>query len=335
MNYKNIITIILFSLFFALAFYFNWIIWMLSFAVSIWFYTIIFYVIHIIWKKIRKKEITEFVQFFKNFLYRIWLFIFITFWILAGIAITINEFFPAKMPEYTLTNWEKTVKFQAMIHIWAQEYYDKIIDNLRDFKQDWWVYFYEWVRPWSEENMKEFDKALWINFDANLYPNVSRLYWVTFQNTNDFLWIENELDFNVDLSIDEIIEIYNKNQSNQQQEEQTREPIDANTQILETLAWLNQRQLNVLVYVNQAIMNLIIGNPDIQSSMTKAIWAEDIFDVIIDERDEYLAQEVQNSEREKIFITYWLLHFEWFFEELKKLDPSWEITKTKYLYPIQ
>ena len=211
MNLKNIITIILISIFIAIAYYFNWLVWIISFIVSISFYLIIFYSLHILWKKIRKKEISDFYIYSSKFLFSISVFIFITISIIWTWAYLSNEVYKAKMPEYTISNWDKIIKFQTMVHIWSPEYYLEIQKNIKDFKKDWWVYFYEWVKWWTKENMQDFNKALWINFDENLYKNVSKLYGVTNQNNVDFLWLVNDLDFNVDLDIDTIMEIYNKN----------------------------------------------------------------------------------------------------------------------------
>ena len=61
---------------------------------------------------------------------------------------------------------------------------------------------------------------------------------------------------------------------------------------------------------------------------------KELFEVILDERNKILVNEIQKSEYDKIYITYWLLHFKWVLEELKKQDPKWEIIETKYLYPI-
>ncbi len=332
MNFKNIVTIILISIFIAIAYYFNWLVWIISFIISISFYLIIFYSFHILWKKIRKKEISDFYMYSSKFLFSISVFIFITVSIIWTWAYLSNEVYKAKMPEYTISNWDKTIKFQSMVHIWSPEYYLEIQKNIKNFKKDWWVYFYEWVKWWTKENMQDFNKALWISFDENLYKNVSKLYGVTNQNNVDFLWLVNDLDFNVDLDIDTIMEIYKKNTN--WINNKTKEPIDANKQIIETLAWLNQKELNVIVYINQAILNNIIWNEYIQKSLQKSIGGEDIFEVIIDERDKNLAQKVNESEYDKIYITYWLLHFDWFFNKLKSSDDSWEITDTKYLYPI-
>lgn len=335
MNLKLISSTIILIIFSAISYYLNGIIWVLHFLVSIWFYTIIFYTFHILWSKYRKKEITDSLDYIKIFTFRISVFILVTTSILWWFAYLSNEVYKAKMPEYTISNWEKTVVFQAMVHIASQSFYDEIVDNLTKFKQDWWVYFFEWVKPWTKENMDAFNDAIGIEFESDLYENFSKLYWVTFQKPEDFLWLVNELDFNVDLDINQIIELYNKkNITSWNQKNKLISPIDANKEILNTLSSLNDRELKILIYLNQAILNLIIWSDSLQWVLSENFNNEVLFDIILNWRNKVLVDEISKSKYDKIYITYWLLHFKWVFEELQKQDPRWQIVKTRYLHPI-
>jgi hypothetical protein len=53
------------------------------------------------------------------------------------------------------------------------------------------------------------------------------------------------------------------------------------------------------------------------------------------ERNKVLVDAIETSEYDKVFITYWLLHFKWVYELLKANDSNWEIIETKHLYPIK
>lgn len=335
MNYKLVITIILLIIYTSINYYLNWIIWSLGFLVTIWFYAIIFYTFHILWCKLFKKEIKESLEYIKSFLFRISIFILFLVWTFSWLSYLSNEIYPAKMYEYTLSDWEKIVKFQSMVHIWSEKFYNRVLQNVEKFKKDWWVLFFEWVRPWSEENMEKFNKALWIEFTSELYENFSKLYWVTFQDNEIFLWLENDLDFNVDLNIDDIIKMYEEKNIEYWNEKTYNNPINADEKILEAVNMLNERQLKVLVYINKAILNLMIWNEKIQTTLSNNFTNKELFEVIIWERDKLLAKEVSDSEYEKIYITYWALHFNWFFNELKKINSEWEIINTKYLFPIK
>lgn len=334
---KNLMSAFILIAFWWINFYLGWITWFLEFFLAISIYSLVFYWIYYWYKYIRKKTIKPFTYFLSLFLYKISLFMFFITAFLGTTAFIINSFYPAEMPEYTLSNWIKTVKFQWMVHIGQLSYYETIKNNLIEYKEDWAVYYFEWVKWWTEKNMSDFNEALWVDFTPDLYENFSKLYWVGFQDTQMFLWLVNDKDYNVDLNIDEIMEIYNSNLKNKAPSEKKDTisiPIDANKEILDTLAELNSRQLKVLVYINQAILNSLIKSEWVQGFLADNFTNTDLFDVILWERNKVIVDEIINSEHEKIYITYWLLHFKWVLELLQKQDPNWQIIETKYLYPI-
>ena len=313
-------------------FYFNKFEWTIKFIVSIFTYFLIFYLLHILWSKYKKRSSKSWKEYINTFLYKISIFILVIFIFIWSFTYYNNEINPAEMPEYTISNGQKTVTFQAMSHIWTSEFYEQIKNNLIKYKNDWSVYFYEWVKPWTKENLNKFNNAIWIKFDPDLYENFSKLYWVTNQDQNSFIWLENNLDFNVDLNMDQIIEEYEKNPS---KNESNKLPMDANKEIVNSLAELNEKELNVLVYINQAILNFIIKSDSLKNIITNNFWNKELFYVILHKRNEILANWIIESEYNKIYTTYWLLHFEWVLKLLQENDDNWKITKYNSSYPIQ
>ena len=331
---KNIYTSIILFIFTIILYYLNWFIWVLEFILSLCLYTIFFYYLNIIWSKIRKKEAISSYNFIKIFLYKITNILLILTLFIGWLSYISNEIYPAKMPEYTISNWDKEVKFQAMSHIWSENFYKEVQDNIKNYKKNWWVYFYEWVKPWTNENLQKFNQAIWIKFDKNLYKNFSKLYWLTFQDNSIFLWLVNNKDFNVDISLDQIMKLY-KNKTNSIKTLSNTPPIEASKEIIKTLSQLNERELHILIYINQAILNFIIWSNNTQEFLNNNFTNKKLFEVILDERNKVVANEIINTQYKKIYMTYWLLHFKWILELLQKNDPNWKIIKTKYLYPIK
>ena len=334
MKITNIITVIILIIYLIIMYYLNSFYGLFKFILSLLIYTLIFYWLHYIWVNIRKKGLMIFTDFLIYFLNRVSIFlVFITilFWTLTYLS---NEIYPAPMPEYTISNWTKTIKFQAMSHIWTKTFYNNIVSNIKEYKNKWWVYFYEWVKPGSEESLKKFNKAIWIEFDKNLYKNFSKLYWVINQDNRIFMWLVNDLDFNIDLNMDQIVKLYEEKTKNKKEYE-TKVPVDANKIIIETLSKLNEKELKILVYINQALLNFIISNESTQSFLTNNFANKDLFDVILWERNIIIKDAIINSEYNKIYMTYWLLHFKWVLKLLKEEDSKWKIIDTKNLYPIK
>jgi len=249
-----------------------------------------------------------------------------------------NEVSPAKMPVYTISNWDKTIIFQNMSHIWTQSFYHNVKENIIKSKNKDFVLYYEWVQPWKEENMQEFNKILWIDFNQDTYKNFSKLYWLTHQDNRLFLNLVNNKDYNIDISIDDIISIYKeKTESKEIKNKKSKseeKPININKLVNEKLENLNERQLKILVYINQSIMNFIIKNKNFRDGLLKYSWKENLFEVILWERNNHLSDEIINRKDKKVHILYWLMHFPWVFENLKKQDPKWKIIKTEYLQVI-
>ena len=336
MNYKLIFTLVIIFLVTIFEFYLRGVVWLLSFFVSLWTYAILLYFFHIIWKKMIKKEILDFQVYMLKFLYSVSWILLLFFLIIGWFSFTINQFFPAKMPEYTLSNGQKTVKFQAMVHIWQKQYYDTIMNNLKKFKEEGWVYFFEWVRWWTEESMDKFNKAIGIKFEDDLYKNYWKLYWVTFQNTKDFLGIVNDKDFNVDLNVDEIMSLYDKKINSSWVESKYDNAVyDVSSEVVNLLSQLNDRELKLLVYINQSILNFLMNNDSMLRSMADTFSNKDLFEVILDERNKVVSDTIIKSEYDKIYITYGLMHFKWIYELLKQSDPNWKVIDVKYLYPIK
>lgn len=336
MNKKQIYISLFWSIFFLLIIYVSWIIAALSTTISLFFYYIFFFVIYSLWRKFRKKEQKSMKEFGKVFLYRIANIILIVSIIIFSFAYYHNSISPANMPLHTVSNWKKTVIFQNMSHIWTHEFYEAVKKNIKKAKENDYVLYFEGVKPGTTEGVEKFNTAIWIQFWPELYPNLSKLYDVTFQDNLSLLWIVNDKDYNIDLSIDEIIEIYEEKKSLSPPSERSQidVPIDASQEIINYLSDLNERELKILVFLNRWIINFMIKSDATQDFLTWNFWNKELFDVILEWRNKILTDKIIHSEHNKIIVTYGLMHFDGVMEILQQDDPKWKITKTENLYPI-
>jgi hypothetical protein len=132
--------------------------------------------------------------------------------------------------------------------------------------------------------------------------------------------------------MDEIVEMYEKIPN---KEEKSWEPLDISQELIKQLASLNDRQLKILVYINRAILNLIIWSEGTQDFLQNNFSNKDLFDVILNERNKVLSKAIIESKYDKIYITYGLLHFRWVMKILKQKNNNWKIVSIKNLYPIK
>lgn len=332
---KNIIYYIsIFTVLLAIL-YISGFIWLLKGIVFIVFYGSIFYLIYFLYKKIRKQKIKTYRLFVINFIKKISL-SFVIIWLLIGMFWIYNIYiFPAVMTQYTISNWKKTVIFQEMSHIWSQNFYNQVRYNLKNYKKEGFVYFFEWVRPWTKENMTKFNQAIWFEFNKDLYKNFSKLYWLTFQDNSLFMGLVNDLDYNIDVDIDWIMEEYSHiSASPKTKKVTTQNTIDINSEIIKTLSKLNPRQLEVLRFINKSIFSVLIKSESAQNFIKWNFANKQLFDIILRWRDEVLASAIINSKYNKIYITYWKLHFKWVFNLLQENDKNWKIIDKKEINSI-
>lgn len=258
------------------------------------------------------------------------------------------------MPLYTIWNGEKNIRFQAMSHIAQGSFYQEVQNQVTQAKDEWYVLFYEGVRSGNDENKEIFDKALWVKITPDLYENFSKIYGVEHQDNTLFLNIKNDLDFNTDLDIDEIVSLYLEKIPKEQAQKylpqhkapelklwqlsgitiEPEETIDINTQVLEQLSQLNEKQLMVLKYINKSLLNLIIKNEWLRNYILTKLGNQDLFSVILDDRNTHIIAEIQNSKYNNIFVMYGLMHFHGILKWLQEQDPNWQILEVEYHYPI-
>ncbi len=267
-------------------------------------------------------------HFFILFIYKVGVSLTIIGVILAGFCYYQNDISPATLPYYTLSNGEKIVRFQTMSHIASPEFYTDVRNNILRSKRWWYVLFYEGVKPGSMENTKKFNQALWINLSEDLYSRLSTLYGIVAQDNDFFLWIVNNKDYNIDLNLNEIMAIYEKKSTSTEENSMKilwQDFQDTEDLITQSIENLSEKELELVRYVNQALMNMIIKNEGVRNTILNVLGNEDIFSVILDDRNEYLVSNILLSPEEKIFVIYGLMHFEWVFELLVKADPNWKI----------
>jgi hypothetical protein len=333
---KNIIIFLLFLPLFAGMYYLNQVVWILEFTLWIISYSFIFYLFHIIWRKIRKKEILIFSVFLQKFLLSMSSLLVIStllFWYFWYYQTILN---PLSLQQHTVSNWKKTLVFQEMIHIWSEQYYQNIATEISKHKNKDYVYYFEWVKRWSQKNMDKFDLALGIEFDEKLYKNLAATYWLIPQNNEDFLNLVNDRDINVDQNIDEIIQKYEELKVTKNTKNITpNKPINVNKDIVDMLAELEWRELELLQFINKSMLSLLTKNEEFLQIVQKNFWNQELFEILLEWRNITVADKIIHSEDKLIFATYWALHYEWVLKLLQENDPNWKVTQSKKFYPFQ
>lgn len=314
-------------------YYLSWLEALLDMWGALIFYSVVLFLVYALWKFLHGREQVHFFLFFISFLYKVSLSLAFFCIIVWSFFVYQNELRPAKFPLYTLSNWEKILHFQTVSHIASESFYLAVRTAIIEAKNTGAVLFFEWVQPGSKENMEAFNRALWIDFSEDLYDNFSRLYGVRAQDNLMFLGLWNTPDINVDIDIDTIMELYRARKGENYDPSTSEEPLQIDDEILRLLWGLKARELALLQYANQAFLNFFMKQEALQGFILEQSWA-DIFSVILEDRDKYIADAIRESEYENIFAIYGKLHFDGVWKHLQTEDPRWKIQHIKYTQVI-
>ena len=335
MSRKSIFTIAFWSILLLITFYLSGGIGVLEGIFAFVFYSIVGYIFTIIWRLITRKSYMKVSDFIIAFSYRIAAFMTVTIAILWSFCFYQNNINPAYLPRYTITDGKKTVIFQSMAHIATDRFYEAVKNRIKEAKLAGYTLFYEWVRAWTPENMKKFNEAMGIVFDKSLYTNLSKLYWLREQRNKEFLGIVNNNDKNVDVSIDNLMALYEKRIKEGWKLEKTAPPINIGPLVDESMKNIWPRELSIFIYLNQAIMNFIMKNDDAQQAIMSITGQQDIFATILGDRNKHLADAILESKDDKIMILYGMLHFNGVYELLQNNNPDWHVEKVEFEYPVR
>lgn len=305
-------------------------------------YAFLFYIVRVFYCRVASKDFPKLLPFLRTYVRRMGILALSVVLSVGIFAAYENEIDPAKLPEYVLTNGEKTVRFRTMSHIASESFYSGVSADLSEARKQGYVLFYEGVRQGSPESSKKFDALMGFKFDKDLYAAMSKLYGLVPQDNASIVGEFQPNDRNVDVSIDDIVSGYEKRRGAVSGE---LLPVTASgsadgfasefsKEISLYADALTPRELGVVRYLNRAIMSLVIKNRDASNAAFAGLGKEDLFSAILDDRNEVIVDAVTSSEEKKIFITYGLLHFDGVFDLLQDRDPRWKIVEPiTYRYP--
>ena len=240
-----------------------------------------------------------------------------------GIVELTNIHFPATLPKTTITNGEKTVIFQSMMHIASPGFYSDIERDMKNLEGQEYVFFYEGVEPGSPESMEKLSELMGIEVSVDMYDMLAKIAELSPQLDTQFEDILPSI--NVDLSSDEIVALAEADTvpaANPQE-----------TLVIEELEKrypaMTSTQKYILKVFSRGLMNVVLRSYTHPDLMTELQIQVPVMDIIVNARNKNLADAIIASPSQKIYIHYGALHYAGVLEELKKTDPRWqEVART-------
>lgn len=165
----------------------------------------LFFLVRVFYCRISNKEIPTLRKFLVSYASVVGTMFAVGCAYIGAFAIWQNEIDPAPLPEITISNGEKTVRFRTMAHIASPSFYSGVASEIDSLRKDGWAVFYEGVRPGTPENDAKFDRLMGFRFDPDIYASMAKLYGLVPQDSRALLGTPGPNDRNVDVSVDDII----------------------------------------------------------------------------------------------------------------------------------
>lgn len=253
------------------------------------------------------------------------------------IVIIIGLFF---IPEnttgvYEFSNWDKSIVFQWMHHVWTKQYYSEVINNIEKYRKLDYTIVYEWIKMENSSTGIVVDDKLEKIFRGTDFLKNKYLFF-----EGNMIWKKylKQGDMNIDISNIKIQELF------QEKEKQQESWGDYSKNNLSIQAWVNSwSKLNNFIYdyKSEYITALdyklitIHYNLGLYLSLLNSDEQKSILDSILkDYRDKYLYDNVMRLGNNKVFIIYWEWHVDWFYTHLNK-NNNWNVLKLQELEPLQ
>ncbi|MBJ3783733.1 hypothetical protein [Devosia sediminis] len=248
---------------------------------------------------------------------------------------------PMTLPQATLSNGEKTVVFQGMVHIGSEGFYKSVVYDLEKALTEDYVIFYEGVRG-DPAGDQWFSDTLAGGGDLSTnYTQMGDICGLDFQLTYFSLLDADiaarpERHVNADVSTADMMREYERLSAADPdfaariEADKAPAPADGDTvggDLAEAFAFVQSAtpgQQSLIGVACRGYMTWLLGQKSEPS---------DLDPIILDFRNRELAKKIEEGP-DKIFITYGANHLPGLLETLRASDPNWEIGSIKWMRGI-
>jgi len=258
----------------------------------------------------------------------------VLFILMGGSSYYILNVNPYTLKTYTLSNGDKEVVFQSMMHLAKEDFYKEVKTEIKEYKNDNYTILIEWVTLKDKKNLEKFQNLMWFNFGSNTYKQLANWMWLKEQDTMDLIGWKENLDNvkvkNADVSIDDLVSVYEKTTGKQLETYEQKQPVKVD---MKPLLDLTDKALTLfwkeaLKTVRVAWLNLSRFDT-LQSFISSKVMKDGAMETILEFRNDNIVKVIGSETNKKLYLNYGALHFKGVFERLQKEDSSWKIIKVE------
>lgn len=233
---------------------------------------------------------------------------------------------------YDMKFWDKQIVFQWMNHIGTKNYYQKVIENIQEYRDTGYTIVYEWIKMEKTHTGTLVNNKLENIFNGTDFLKNKYLFF-EWEIIGKHIW--KKWDLNIDISNIEIEKLFTERKKSENEYKK---------EIINLQAWVTQwLNINNFIYtykqkyITHIDYKFITWHYNL-GLMLSEINTEDkksILDSILkDYRDQHLYNEIMKLENNKIFIIYWEWHVNGFYRLLNQ-DWNAQVTLIELLEPLK
>ena len=93
-------------------------------------------------------------------------------------------------------------------------------------------------------------------------------------------------------------------------ERKEKQIADISGDIIDKLSGLSTRELAIMRYMNKSVLNFLIKHESLRDMIIENFGNQNLFGVILNDRNNHLVENIVSSEYDNIFVIYGLMHFQ-------------------------
>lgn len=252
-------------------------------------------------------------------------------------AAVLTSLKPLTVPQATLSNGKTTVVFQGMMHVGSEPFYKGVVYDLEKALTEGYVLYYEGIQP-APEGDKWFSDTLAGGGDLSAnYQMLSDVCGLKFQ-LDYFRMLSGDMiarperHITADVTTADMMHEYQRLVATdpafaarvrpaKADAEAIAEQADGLSTVINLLVGGTPEQKRIAGYACRGFLTWTLGRQQAPSPLDP---------VVLDYRNRALAERIAREPNPLIYITYGAGHLSGLLNDLKAIDPAWEVKSLKW-----
>ncbi len=189
------------------------------------------------------------------------------------------------------------------MHVASPGFYTDIGEDMKKLTGQEYVFFYEGVRPGTDESLERLSALLGTDVSPEMYDALGMMAGLVAQKPEEFASLLPSM--NVDISTDDIVRIA--------QDQNIGTPDRLSEDLLKKIEraypQMNPSQKYVCYVLSRAVMNMILRVYERPEIITQLQSQVPVFSIILGERNNNIIRSIEASPSKHIYIHYGALHY--------------------------